>query len=273
MGRLHFFESLEREIDFKKEYIKLEEMCAEQYGNSLYRSGISINSWISNKFRFWNKRSNYASFEELRDHLGFSINDDMGYVAIPKIDINSYFLFCEMLLNVIIGLQEHNEPALDDVITALFETIKATAEKAGMEVRTVDDEYMIVEKNAVAIEVADKVPVLADVIIEYNHYLLEGNIDRKREILKQIADALEPKRAELSGINKRNTSDFFHMVNTMNIRHNNCDQNDPSKYNAKFDALSDYEKEGWYDLIYEQGLMLFVLLEQQVRNKKIDAFK
>lgn len=35
---------------------------------------------------------------------------------------------------------------------------------------------------------------------------------------------------------------IFFMVNTMNVRHNNCDVSDPSKYNAKFAGLTDREK-------------------------------
>ncbi len=120
---------------------------------------------------------------------------------------------------------------------------------------------------------AEKVPELADVVIEYNHYLLRGDLARKKGLLKQIADALEPNRNALRSLNNRQTEDFFQLVNTMNIRHNNCDSNDTKNYNAKFACMSASEKERWYDLIYEQGLALFVLLQQQDRNKKIDIYK
>ena len=60
----------------------------------------------------------------------------------------------------------------------------------------------------------------------------------KKLILKQIADALEP-----------------------------------SKYNAKFAGLTDREKEGWYDEIYQEGLMAYLSLEQVDREKKIRDFK
>ncbi len=207
--------------------------------------------------------------------MGFPIEDDRQneYISANDIDLNKYLLFCEMMMNVIVGLQEHAEYILEDVITALFGTIRATIEKAGLEIKTVDEEIMIVEKNAVAIEVADKQPELSDIIIEYNHYLLKGNLERKKELLKSLADALEPKRKELCGLNTRMTDDFFYMVNSMNVRHNNCDPVDTKKYNQKFAVLSTADKESWYDLIYEQGLSLFVLLEQQERNTNIDRFK
>ncbi len=275
MSRVHFFEAIEREVDFRREYAKLEEMCAENYGGVRYGKIITINTWIERNFRHWEKRSNYTSFAELRNQLGFPVENDNGneYISANDIDINRYLLFCEMMTNVIVGLQEYHEPLLDEVITAFIETIRATVEKAGLEIHTVDDEIMIIEKNAVAIEVAEKHPELADVVIEYNHYLLQGDLERKKELLKSLADALEPKRKNLSALNLRMTDDFFYLVNNMNVRHNNCDPTDTKNYNQKFAILSTFDKESWYDLIYEQGLSLFVLLEQQGRNKRIDAFK
>ncbi|MBO6241131.1 MAG: hypothetical protein J6O61_09955 [Butyrivibrio sp.] len=178
-----------------------------------------------------------------------------------------------MIINVIVGVQEEHIAMLDPVIEALINTIIATVEKCGMEIKTINDEIMIVEKNAVAIEVADKVPELADIIIEYNHYLLKGDLNRKKELLKRIADALEPERKELNGINKSATDDFFFMVNNWNIRHNNCNPNDAKNYNSKFDSFSTAQKEECYDLVYEQGLALYVMKEQLGRTKKIDSLK
>ena len=59
----------------------------------------------------------------------------------------------------------------------------------------------------------------------------------------------------------------------MNIRHNNLDPADKVKYNPVFASYKPAEQEEWYDLIYEQALMLFMLLKQQDRNRKIDTYK
>ena len=63
------------------------------------------------------------------------------------------------------------------------------------------------------------------------------------------------------------------MVNKMNVRHNNCDMSDKKHYFGKFAILPLSEKEEWYDRIYEQALMLFVLLKYQERNPVIQSFK
>ena len=102
---------------------------------------------------------------------------------------------------------------------------------------------------------------------------LKGNLREKQMILKRIADALEPRRAELKAANKTIENDFFYMVNAMNVRHNNCDPADQGKYNEKFAKLSAKEQEEWYDNIYQEGLMAFLSLEQVKREKKIADFK
>lgn len=63
------------------------------------------------------------------------------------------------------------------------------------------------------------------------------------------------------------------MVNSMNVRNNNCDAADKTKYNAKFVTLTSQEQEDWYDEIYQEGLMAFLMLEQANREKRIASFK
>lgn len=221
------------------------------------------------------KRGNYTSFSEVRNQLGFGLKKYNGQFLFRKdIGMEEYFLFCELIINILLDLQGIIMPsAMEKGTKYLIETINANVEKSGFEIKEIDKERLIVEKNVVAIEVADNVPELADTIIEYNHYLLRGDISRKQELLKKIADALEPKRSMLNSINKSAADDFFWMVNKMNVRHNNCDLTDRKNYSPEFAELNATEREQWYDKIYDQSLMLFVLLEYQSRNRDIQAFR
>lgn len=63
-------------------------------------------------------------------------------------------------------------------------------------------------------------------VLEYNHYTMKGDIARKRETLRILADQLEPRRVELAAINKELENNVFFMFNNMNIRHNNCAEGD-----------------------------------------------
>ena len=266
MIKRHFFESIERDNNYQMEYEKLEKLCSEDFFS--YGKFVSINSWISDNFWNWKKRSNYISFEELREQLGFPLG-----ILVKDIDLNKYCLFAEMLVNLVVDLESVHNYSLDKVIGVMFENIQVTLSKAGLELKRVGESVIVVAQNIVAIEAADIVPDLADSIIEYNHYLLKGDLERKQELLKKIADALEPNRKTLSRYAKNITDDYFYMINNMNVRHNNCCESDTKKYNSKFASLTIDEKEKWYDIIYEQGLTLFVMLEQQRRDKIIDTFK
>lgn len=74
-------------------------------------------------------------------------------------------------------------------------------------------------------------------------------------------------------LNSQLSSDYFYMVNTMNIRHNNCDSSDNKKYNVYFTNASVEEKEEIYDDIYQMGLLIFLLLENKKRSSKIKEIK
>ena len=89
---LHYFERLEREIDFSREYFKLEEMLLlEKYSRQIYGT-ITINRWIEDHFRDWKKRDNYTSFSEVRIQIGFPTEEDNGeYVLRKNVGMEDYF--------------------------------------------------------------------------------------------------------------------------------------------------------------------------------------
>lgn len=274
MERKHFLERLERENNYMEEYCKLERFCNTCY-DSYGDAGYSINNLIDTYFWEWEDRGSFASFDELREYMGFGLVKKGQKIEIKAkdVDINGYFSFCEMILTLLEAFRYHFSSDLHRIKNAMVKTMQAVIENAGFEMKIVGREIRIVEKNAVAAEVADIVPDIADIIIEYNHYLLRGNIEKKRVLLKQIADALEPKRKTLDSMQSSAPKDFFDLVNEMNIRHNNLDPSDTRRYNAVFASYTPAEREKWYDLLYEQALGLFVMLNQLERNKAIKEYK
>lgn len=197
-------------------------------------------------------------------------------------NLEEFLLYCEMILNMFYGVIAPRvsqfggtAEVIKKIVKEIIEIIEYDLEKVNHEMCSKENgQVIIVQKNVAATAVADLVESdLAEIVIEYNHHLLQGDIKKKQILLKKLADALEPKRAMLKGINKTIESDFFYMVNSMNVRHNNCDVADKKKYNAKFATLTSQEQEDWYDEIYQEGLMAFLMLEQANREKRIAAFK
>lgn len=270
MTRYNFFQRLEREINLQHEYEKIEKIILTEE-DGFYET---IEEKIEECFREWQFKKNYASFFEVRKEMGFSYeHKGSQWILNGKIEtINDFILYCEMILNMIFGINDIGYD--EDIVKNLMDIINYDLDKLNHKIYNTEEKILIVQKDAAVSAVADIVePDFADAIVEYNHHLLNGNLKSKQKILKMIADKLEPKRAELKSVNKTLESDFFYLVNNMNIRHNNCDISDPKNYNVKFAELSSKEKEEWYDEIYQEGLMIFLTLRQVGRTRKIAEFK
>ena len=105
---------------------------------------------------------------------------------------------------------------------------------------------LFVPKKQEAIAVSEIVaPEISYKVLEYNHYTMKGDIARKRETLRILADKLEPRRIELAAINKELANNVFFMFNNMNIRHNNCAEGDKN-----------YKKSGCQDVAGRTGKLV-----------------
>lgn len=148
----------------------------------------------------------------------------------------------------------------------------------------VTDEHgrqIIVEKNVYASEVSQIISVNnfqdATKVLEYNHFSNKGNLSRKREILKSLADYLEPLRKELNADGKlpevlcsQNKKiiaieKLFEMYNNLGVRHNNDKQ-----YSNEF---SEEEMEQWYDDIYTSTLFVILSLEESRILSNLEGLK
>ena len=190
MNKGHFLELLERETDFQHEYNKLEEMvCLERFTPNSYLGSVTINQWIEKNFRSWNQRGSYTSFAEVRKALGFPVEiGSYGVRLFAKdVDMEKYFVYCEMILTLLYQTGCRHYSDVRDVIDDLYKTITAVVEKSGhIMKRNAEGVTNIVPVDPVLMEAVDIVPELADVLVEYNHYRLRGNLEKKKAILKSF---------------------------------------------------------------------------------------
>lgn len=142
-------------------------------------------------------------------------------------------------------------------------------EKIGYSEASEDSHVIFVEKNPAAIPVSEIVSDdLSYKVIEYNHYTLRGDIAGKREILIKLGNILEPRRAELKGINKSLEADIFYGLNNFNIRHNNLDENDQSHYKAQIADMQDSDLEALYDDLYQMIPLALLEMNNAERKKR-----
>lgn len=272
MARKNFFEKLEREINLQREYEKIESLViqSEAFGKA------SIEDDIERYFKNWKHKANYLSFYEIREQLGFRYGfEGMILELYGSIDnINDFFDYCEMIVNMIYIIPQGKRLNHENNINEIKRLVNYDLNLINHEFRKIDDKYIIVQKDAAVSEVVEIIEHdLANSVFEYNHYVLKGDLEKKKNILIKIANSLEPKKDEIKKIQYHLYKDYFYLINNMDIRHNNCDSSDEKNYNEYFDMLSIEEKEGWYDEIYQMSLLIYLLLENKERASRVTFIK
>lgn len=137
--------------------------------------------------------------------------------------------------------------------------IRSCVEDIGHKLICKNDIYICVENKPEAMAVAEIVDDnLSYSVLEYNHFRIKGNLGKKKNILKNMADDIEPERSVLRGINKKLSDELFLLLNKF-IRHNNED-------NEYITSLDEVELEEIYDEIYQ--IWLLAKLELERKNRK-----
>lgn len=109
-------------------------------------------------------------------------------------------------------------------------------------------------------------------VLRYNHYMLKGDLQAKKDILLALGADLEPKRDQIKAIDKNLEDGIFYILNNLNLRHNNKTVGDKNYRQAVAD-MDDATMEGWYDELYQMMLLAYLQLDQVTRNAKVKALK
>lgn len=135
------------------------------------------------------------------------------------------------------------------------------------------EQLIVVEDKPEVTAVAEIVEEnLAIEIVRYNHYLLKGDLQKKKEILLKIGADLEPKRADIKNINSNLEDGIFYILNNLNLRHNNTIAGDRHYRQAVVD-MDDSTLEEWYDELYQMMLLAYLQLDNVERNRKVKELK
>lgn len=217
---------------------------------------------IRNKDKFAERYVTSKGLEEIDDYVGY----------IPE-NYDEREIWAEV----------KNHTSLMDQYEKLCERLEYSLDKTNHELITLDNgNRIIVEKNVYASEVSQIVSETsiedAIKVLEYNHFLNKGNIQRKKEILISLANYLEPLRDELNAfeelkeVMKVNNSkkiiaveQLFGMYNNLGLRHNNDKQ-----YHLN---MNDEELEQWYDDIYTSTLFVILSLDESRILSKLKTLR
>lgn len=270
--RNHIFDILEQEFVLADEVERLEDLLSEEivFQDAIW--GFTLEKFIDQFcLAEWKNRNTLTSFFDFRDMLEIT-EDDM-----RTLDDKKMFIYLEFIVNMLYLLERKIKSRSDFETTEIYfyitGNIKVILEKLNMYIHIIEEkeQVWILEKDPAVTSVAEIVDQkLALDIIEYNHYSLKGDIDKKRKILKSIADKFEAIRPELKEDFNDLQSDAGFLLNSLNIRHNNLEGSNAISY---LQTISLTELEDWYDETYQ--VLLLALLEHDniERRKRVKVLK
>lgn len=277
--RKNIFEILENTIDYKTEIVTIINLLKKEI--KLGEFDIDFDEFpkknllkiINSLFLAWTNRGNANSLEDLLDRLSVNYLKLHSFSSL-SVSMDEFLLFCEAVYNVCdYTIKEQHYVAANEILKAILDNIKNSIEKIGFCIHTYENEYksIIIIKNEKALLAADKVDRnYAVKIVEYNSYILKGDLEGKKEILKTLADMFEKYKNKLKQNNMKGLiDDIGFLLNNLDIRHVNKE----SKNDKFVKKLSKKQLEKWYDKTYELIITSIMDLNKIKLSKEIQDFK
>lgn len=192
-------------------------------------------------------------------------------------ELDGLLFYCEVIANIIYSCSRRIRN-WDDSAAALKEqclqNIDIILDKTGYKFVTDDDGISsVIKKDALAFSAIDDIDdkTTAMAILKYNRLDVKGDLRRKKGLLKQIGDYLEPtlqRRNTLTGKLFELADDVSFCLNSLDIRHNNK----KGVYKKPLlDTLAAAKLEELYDDTYRSSLLLIEMLKQEESHSRIAA--
>lgn len=283
MSRKNIFEILKNKWNIIDEVKRIFTLLNTDCISVRYSGDKTIIEFVDDYcFYDWKNRYSYLDIEDMAKDLDIKLDEDKIPSNLESIEILKYLEFARNLIMLCdTKLFIDNEKDSDDKYkytyyqeyTVLKENINIVLEHLNFSTKLLkkEERIILIEKNPSTMSVAEIVDEdTACKVIEYNHYLLKGDIDKKKEILLQLANKYEGIKSNIKSLNSKLNDDIGFMLNNMHIRHNNKSGKSKKEYVSK---MRKNTMEKWYDETYQMLLLAFLLNEQPSRSKKISQLK
>jgi len=286
MSRKNIFEILDKEIDFGEEARRIYALFSEKETQVTCRDNqvhtLSLEEFINEEyFSTWRHRGRCISVEEFKRKIGINFNHSN---LLNDCTMALFLNYCEYVSNMLLlfGNEEtenynaHKFGIMNIGITGglIIANIDSCLNELNMK-RSIDNDNLIcriVEINPSATMAADNLEKeAATKVFEYNHYLLKGDLAKKREILIYLSGLVEPLSKQLNANGYGSIDKYTRfLLNNMNIRHNNLEGKEKNPF---LDSLGEDELEKIYDKTYEL-ILLCVNLSSYIDDKQfLDGLK
>ena len=268
---MHLRDLLKAEIsDFLGERLRLHKIFdGTLFVYTVYGNKQTLKGYLAPYFLTCNLRRTFCDIDDFLNTCSRRWNTTK--------DLDGLLFYCEVIANIIYSCSRRIRD-WDDPPAVLKEqclqNIDIILDKTGYKFVT-DDEGIcfVAKKDALASSVIEDVDdkVAANAVLEYNRLDMKGDLERKKGLLKQIGDFLEPtlqKRNTLTGKLFELADDVSFCLNSLDIRHNN---KKGVHKKPLLDALTDAELEELYDDTYRSALLLIEMLKQDESHRRIES--
>lgn len=201
------------------------------------------------------------TLDDFNDTYGFKFPSPGEAVSVDEL-----VSYCEYVITLCDHLWEYGSDSLDNdaeyLLDDLNQTVESCMDELGLEAAKRNNITIYVDKDPTVTAVSEIVDEsLSYDVKSYIHRQAKGDLQKKKTILKFLADDIEPKRNSLNGINKTLSGNLFQMLQKF-VRHNNED-------NAYIKGLSPEELEACYDDIYQMWLLTTLELDNVERIQRV----
>ena len=268
---MHLHDILGMKItDYELERQRLEVLFSKtRFYDSYYGGGsTTLQAMSEESFRSSGIRGTSINIDDLIDRC-------KTYWRKPSLE--GLLLYCEVVFNVVMCADDEICRCGDarSIQNQLIANIISVLEKTGYDLQKGEDGiYFVAQKNAVATDVIQELDDkhLALAILEYNRFSMKGEIERKRELLNVIGQAVEPilKDATAKASSPEIFDDVRFALNRLNIRHNNVAG---ANEQPALKKLSKEELETAYDDLYSSMLVLLKISQLKEGHARMDALK
>lgn len=289
MERKNIFEIANDNFNFHREILKLNTLISKQpciqirKKDAFKSDGTPISNCTlrdfaaSYSFKYWSNRGTHLNLNEWEMSIGIPNILIKTKTESTPLDWIIYLEYVSNLLHLVTcsHLNEDYYVVTWVEYRNIKENVQILLDRLNCKAQYFEDQdcVLVVEKSAAASSVAEIVGEdIALRVIEYNHYLLKGNLSAKEAILLTLGKELEAKREKLKSIAPQLEKDIFYMLNNFDLRHNNHSEDD-SKYREYVAKMEPEQKEGWYNELYQLILLANLELDNIERSERVFALR
>ena len=254
-----------RKFDVVKEYARIWNLF--NTADIVGPRATSLSSYINACLQFFpdSFKGRALTLEDFNNTYGFRFPNPNELVTEDEL-----ISYCEYVITLCNYLWKYAVIHLDDeaeyLKEDLYNTVESCMDELGLISVNKDEITIFVDKDPAVITVAELVDeTLMFDVKAFIHKQTKGDLEKKKTILKYLADEIEPKRKILNANNQKGLADLLFQMFQKFVRHNNDD-------NEYISNMSLEELEECYYDIYQLWLLAKLEIdniERKQRTKKL----